>query len=126
MTCNATLCPLGPQALGALLGAVDVSLNDAECLFALAALCDLDAQFTHRPCNFAELAVAEACAERRRSIEKAVGLDLDAEQRAKAAAAIEQRLMELPRFAPDAHPSASLRMHLEMDYEEHVWGGYSD
>ncbi len=40
--------------------------------------------------------------------------------------AVERLLTEPPHFVPDAHPSASLRMHLEMDYEEHVWGGYSD
>ncbi len=113
MTHNTNPGPLGPQALSALLGAVDVSLKDAEYLLALAALCDLDAQFTHRPRNFAECAVV--------AVKKAVGLALNAAQRAKAVTAVEELLTEAPRFAPDAHPSASLRMHLEMGYEERVW-----
>lgn len=113
MTHNTNPGPLGPQALGALLGAVDVSLKDAKYLLALAALGDLDAQFTHRPRNFAACAVV--------AVEKAVGLALDAAQRAKAVTAVEELLTEAPRFAPDAHPSASLRMHLEMEYEERVW-----
>jgi len=116
VTRNPNPGPLGPQALGALLGAAGVSLHDAEYLLALDALCDLDAQFTQRPRNFAECAVVE--------VEKAVGLALDAAQRVKAVMAVEELLTEAPRFAPDAHPSASLRMHLEMEYEERVWGGY--
>ena len=118
MTYNTTSCPLSPQVLDALLGAAGVSLNRTEYLLALAALGDLDAQCTQRPRNFAERAVVEACAERRRSVEKAVGLALDAAQRAKVVTAVEELLTEAPRFAPDAH--------LEMEYEERVWGGYSD
>ena len=101
MTHNTNPGSLGPQALDALLAAVGVSLNDAKYLLALAALCDLDAQFTHRPRNFA------ACA---------VGLALDAAQRAKVVTAVEELLTEAPRFAWDAH--------LELEYEERVWGGY--
>ncbi len=118
MTDNTHTRPLGPHALDALLGAASVSLDDTEYLLALDALCGLDAQLAHRPRHFAELAVVE--------VEKAVGLVLDAAQRAKAATAVERLLTEPPHFAPDAHPSASLRMHLELEYEERVWGGYSD
>jgi hypothetical protein len=97
------------QALDALLTALNLSLDTSEHALALDAICDLAAECDDDPHEFARQIVGE--------IEKIVGRDL---QCATAMAAVEAALAApQPRELPPD-------WHLEMQYEERVWGGYSD